>query len=233
MSLLEDIGQRQIARVLFRTMHRERYLGAKSRMVREADVGEDWPLAVPEVELFWVAKAIFVRANGSLYWVNGWAESFLLGIGEEVRDIREIQRPNLDFPGALKTITPLFQLATEMEDWESPPRFSRWWWRRLGLWTLKALFAPLVLVWKIAELFILGLTAMISGAGGGIFIILLIWAVAAFTTGLLLQELWNALVGLWQEPFLKHGIFYVVGIFVAPLAIAIYMAKHQDQDGRR
>lgn len=236
MSLLEDLGQRQLARVLFRVMRRERYLRAKSRTLKETDVGHDWPLAVPEIELFWVAEAIFVRANGTLYWVNGWAETFLRGIGEEVRDIREIQRPNLDFPGALKTTTPLFRLAKEMRDWDSPPRFSRWWWRKRGLWAVKALFTPLTLTWKIAGLIFQGFSALISGTGGSIFALLFLLlglALTILTTGLLFQELWGAFIGLWQKPFWGHGIFYVIGGITAPLAIAVYLVRHQDQDGQR
>ena len=236
MSLLEDLGQRQIARTLFRAMHRERYLRAKSRTIKEADVGEDWPLAVPEIELFWVADAIFIRANGTLYWVNGWAEAFLRGIGEEVRDIREIQRPNLDFPGALKTTTPLFDLARELKYEEKAPMFSQWWWRQWGLRLIKILFAPLIFISGILEFTLKGLTAIIRLRGGGVITIfgfLILLALSGLTTGLLIQEIYGAIIKLYREPFSDHAIFYGIGLAIAFFAIPVYLIKHHDQDDRR
>ena len=233
MSLLEDLGQKKIAQMLYRGMHAERYLGAKSRVVRADQVGDAWPLTVPEVELFWAADAIFVRANGHLYRVNGWAASYLKGIGEEVLDIRDIQRAHPEIPELLMSTTPLFDLARELEHEENPPVFSRWWWRRWGLRLLKLLFAPLTLVFGMVVLLLKGLTALIRLRGGSAVAIVLLIALSALTTGLLLQELWGAFTGLWQEPFWDHGIFYVIGVIATPLAIFVYLAKHQDQDGRR
>ena len=236
MSLLEDLGQKKIAQMLYRGMHAERYLGAKSRIVRADQVGDAWPLTVPEVELFWAADAIFVRASGHLYRVNGWATSYLKGIGEEVLDIRDIQQAHPEIPELLMSTTPLFDLARELEHEENPPVFSRWWWRRWGLRVLKLVFTPLNLVVGIAELILKGLTALISLRGGSVValaIFFLLISLSVLTTGLLFQELWDAFTGLWQEPFWDHGIFYVIGGIATPLVIIAYLAKHQDQDGRR
>lgn len=233
MSLLEDLGQRKIAQMLYRGMHAERYLGAKSRIVRADQVGDAWPLTIPEVELFWVARAIFVRANGRLYGVNGWAASYLKGIGEEVLDVRDIQRANPEIPELRMSTTPLFDLARELEHEEDPPVFSRWWWRRWGFRLLKVLFAPLTLILGIVGLILKVLMALTRLLGGSVIAIILLISLSALTTGLLLQELWGAFTGLWQEPFWDHGIFYAIGGIATPLVIFVYLAKHQDQDGRR
>ena len=233
MSLLEDLWQKKIAQLLYRGMHKERYLRAKSRTIREEEHEDAWPLTVPEVELFWSDGAIFVRANGTLYWVNGLAPAYLRGIGEEVRDIKEIWRTDPATPGLMVNVSLLFDLARGLEHAENPPAFTRWWWRRWELRLIKVLFAPLVLALGVIGLILKGLTA-VTRRLGGIVVVVFLLILSGFTTGLLFQELCGAFIGLWQEPFWDHGIFYVIGGIVGiPLAIVAYLVKHQDQDGRR
>ena len=50
------------------------------------------------------------------------------------------------------------------------------------------------------------------------------------TTGILVQEFWEALIGLWNRPFWEHGIFFAVAPGFMILALVVFVMRHMDSD---
>ena len=181
-------------------------------------------MLVDEIELFNSSGAIFLRADGRLYGVNGLASAYLRGIGEDLRDVSELQRPHGELPEMKMDATPLFDLARQLEQDTPAAPLSRSWWRRRQADGTKVLLFPLLFVTKMLSLILNGVAWLIRRPGGKLVaavVVLLGVGVVWLTTGILLQEVVQAFSGLWQEPFWDHAIFFVIA---APLSVVALVA---------
>ena len=231
MTYIETSTKRWLSSRIWTLAHRERLLVAPSRIVTSVEIGKMWPLVVDEVELFHGNGAIFLRAGGTLYYVNGFAKGYLRGCGEEVRDIAELQRDDASIPGAKMSTTPLFEAAQQVKTDKHLRKLGQPSGRRfmargttLFLWSLS--FAA-----RLLTAIVQTLTHAIQMRGGSIISILLFAltiAAAWLTTGILFQEVYEAITGLWQRKFWEHGIFFSLAAPFTIVVLVIYMISHQS-----
>ena len=75
-------------------------LPAGTRIVTEADYGEDWPLTTQRATLRCDSDMVWVEASGSAYTLNGHAEMWLASKHPDltIRDLDEIWRPDPNLP---------------------------------------------------------------------------------------------------------------------------------------
>ena len=81
----------------------------KSRIVRKADYGQDWPLTVDSAKLCSRHHAVWVEVDGKRYGVNGTAKGILRHNGYERLDLGEIWRDNPKFDGSKVSIHRLLE----------------------------------------------------------------------------------------------------------------------------
>jgi len=174
-----------------------------------------------------------VVADGKYYPVNGVAGGFLSGAGLQASDLREIWRDDPVLPGLKVSVGPLINMALADGFGEEPRRFSHSWWRRRRAWVVRATLSPLVLLTNLMTTVVLFLTALIEGRVGGVILLMLVAGalfVTWLTTGILLQEFWEAVTGLWNQPFSEHGVFFAAAPGFMILALVIFVMRHMDSD---
>ena len=232
--VLDHIAARVLGRALWRSSHLERIDRARSAFVKRTDLEEAWPLTVESVELCNGGPgAVFLIADGKHYPVNGLADGFLRGAGLQVTDLREIWRDDPTLPGLKVSVGPLIDMALAEGFGDEPDRFSLPWWRRRRASVVRGTLQPLLHVTKLVSKVGLALTASVRGRFGRMNSSVLVAGalfVTWLTTGILLQESWEALTGLWNRPFLEHGIFFAVAPGAMILVLVIFVMRHSDSD---
>ncbi len=212
----------------------ERVDDARSAIVSRSDLGDAWPLTVDSVELCNGGPgAVFAIANGMYYPVNGLADAFLNGAGVQVGNLHEIWRDDPVFPELKVSVGPLISMALAQDFGNESERFSHSWWRRRSAWAVRTTLIPLVLATNLMTRIALILTAVIQGRFGRMIVLVLVLGalfVTWLTTGILVQEFWEALTGLWDRPFREHGIFFAVAPGFMILALVVFVMRHTDSD---
>lgn len=232
--VLDQLAERILGRTIWRSSHLERVDQSRSASVSQSDLGDAWPLTVNSAELCNGGPgAVFVVADGKYYPVNGVAGGFLSGAGLQASDLREIWRDDPVLPGLKVSVGPLINMALADGFGEEPRRFSHSWWRRRRAWVVRATLSPLVLLTNLMTTVVLFLTALIEGRVGGVILLMLVAGalfVTWLTTGILLQEFWEAVTGLWNQPFSEHGVFFAAAPGFMILALVIFVMRHMDSD---
>ena len=89
---------------------------------------------------------------------------------------------------------------------------------RMRLWqadAIKLLLLPVLLATNALNGVLSLMLRMIKGPGGRIFALALFiggLTIAWLTTGILLKEWYEAVVGFWRQPFSEHGVFFAIAI---------------------
>ena len=95
--------------------------GSESVIVREADYGEQWPLTVPQAELFCKGYySIFVKVGDIRYGVNGTGKNYVMeNFPSNNRELEDIWRPDPRGIVPRVNITPLINAGEELCDNQS------------------------------------------------------------------------------------------------------------------
>ncbi len=229
--MLDRLAEELLGKTLGQSSKKERVLRANSRMISKADLGDKWPLTIDTAELCTNGFAIFLRADGKLYGVNGMAPGFLRGSGEDVRDLHEIWRDDPALPGLKVSVSPLFELAKHVEDGDSRGTTTGAWLRLRQADMIKLLLLPLLLVTNALNGVLSLLLKAMKGLGGKIVAAVVVvggLAIVWLTTGILIKELWEAVLGLWQKSFWDHGVFFVVAAILVPVVLVKIMFSHMN-----
>ena len=230
--MLDKLAEELLGKTLWRSARKERILRANSRVITKAELGDKWPLTIDTAELCTNGMAIFLRAEGKLYEVNGIAPQFLRDSGEDVRDLHEIWRDDPTLLGPKVSIGPLIELAMDLETEESHDITVSAWLRLRQADVIKLLLLPVLLAANALNAVLSLVVKAVRGPGGKIVGAMLVvggLALVWLTTGILLQELWEAVLGLWREPFWEHGIFFVISGVAAPIVIVKIAAMYSQR----
>jgi len=230
--VLDHIAERILGRAIWLSSQLERVDQASSETVSRSDLGDAWPLTVDSVELCHGGPgAVYVIVDDRCYPVNGLAPGFLSGAGLQVGELRDIWRDDPGTADLKVSIGPLINMALAEDFGEQPERFSRPWWRGRRAWAVRVALSPLMLVTNLLTRLAQILSAAIQGRFGRMIVVALVVGallVTWLTTGILLQEFWEALTGLWKRPFREHGIFFAVAPGVMILALVVFVMRHRD-----
>lgn len=221
MSALESIVHQIVGSGIWRAMGQEQQLRARRRLVRRSDLGDEWPLTVDEAMVHCDRDAVYLTVNEKVYWINGLAAAYLRANGVEAHKVDEIWATSGTWYAPRKNIGPLINLGRSICNDDPPARFSRGWWRVQLANIIRLACKLLILPIELLSLVLRGLINLITRRGGKMVTILLILAgigITWLTVGIFIQEICAAVKGLWQQPFLEHGIFYVIAI---PFTIAV------------
>ena len=232
MTVLESIVRRVVGAGIWRAIGQEQHLRARQRRLRRSDLGDGWPLTVDEITLYCHHDAVYLTANGKMYWVNGWARGYLKARGIEADEVDEIWALAGASPGPRKDIGPLIDLGKAICEDDEPARFEAAWWRAQRANAILIVLKPLTLAATLLSLMAEGITRLIRGKGGkmlAVLILLVGLGLTWLTAGIFLQELWEGLEGLWRRPFREHGIYFVIAVPVTLVAIAWYVGSHRRE----
>lgn len=227
MTVLESIIRRVVGDGIWRAIGQEQHLRARQRRVQRSDLGDEWPLVVDEITLYCHHGAVYLTANGKMYWVHGWARNYLKARGIEADELSEIWAL-----GPRKNIGPLLDLGKSICEGDGPSRFEVAWWRAQRANVILIVLKPLTLAATLLSLMAEGITRLIRGKGGKVLAVLILLVglgLTWLTAGIFLQELWEGLEGLWRRPFREHGIYFVIAVPVTLAAIAWYVGSHRRE----
>ena len=90
--------------------------GSDSTTVKELEFGEQWPLTVPEAELFCKEYyAIYVKVGEHRYGINGMGKSYLKSNhSDSMRELKDIWRPDPRGVVSRVNITPLIEAGERL-----------------------------------------------------------------------------------------------------------------------